>query len=485
MSIRKIKLVFVSLAAVMLVFLSCKGEEPTDNNGVNRPKYIFLFIGDGMGQNHVALTQAYMASSEGKIGMGKVFFTDYPSYADCTTWCRNSQITDSGAAGSAIACGEKADYGVISYYPEFLPDNMPQSIAKIAHLNGMKAGIISTVSINHATPAAFYAVNESRGNYYEIGAQMPESGFEFYGGGGFKNPTGENNDKENLYQRATNLGYVITSDLNTISTTDTSVTGVYFVNPVLRSESEMPYSIDREELGGYALKDIVREAIRFLDNKNGFFMMVEGGKIDWASHENDAATVVNELIDFDNAVLEAYAFYMLHPDETLIIVTADHETGGFSLGNTSNDYDSNFGILGLQKCSVSYFAGLLSAYKQSTTVYELSYVTDLAMTDFFNQPLNLTSEDSVRITEAFNYYFNGVTNMTDSELYSAYGSSNPVAVTFSKILSDRAGVGFTTWAHTAAKVPVYSTGLKSLYFTGGMDNTGFHKRLVDFMGWQE
>ncbi len=483
MTLRKMKLILISVLATMLVFLSCKGEEPINPNNNHKPKYIFLFIGDGMGQNHVALTQAYLASSQGTIGMGKVFFTDFPTYADCTTWCRNSQITDSGAAGSAIACGAKADYGVISYYPEFAPDSMPKSIAKIAHSHGMKVGIITTVSLNHATPAAFYAVNERRSNYYEIGTQLPESDFEFFGGGGLYQATGANNDMQDLYQKVENSGYIVTHDLSSISAIDTAVKGVFFVNPILGWEADMPYCIDREEQGGYALKDVVHEAIGFLNNKNGFFMMVEGGKIDWASHDNDAPTMVQEVIDFDNAILEAYAFYLLHPDETLIIVTADHETGGISLGNKSNKYKSNFGILGSQKCSTGYFEGLLSNYKQSTTVYELSYVMNLAQTYFFNQPITFTGEDSTRITNSFDYYFNGITHLTDTELYAAYGSSNAVAVTFSKIISDHAGVGFTTWSHTAAKVPVYSIGRKSVYFTGGMDNTGFNQRLVEFMNW--
>jgi len=476
------KLAVWFLIGLTIFALSCAGQEQIIQNS-QKPKYIFLFIGDGMGQNHVALTQSYISAMDNTVGMGNLTFTGFPNFTDCSTWCKNNQITDSGAAASAIACGEKADYGVISYYPQFALDSMPLSIAKIAHNNGLKVGIITTVSLNHATPAAFYAINESRANYYEIGLQLPQSGFEFFGGGGLRYANGKNNEKADLYQNATNSGYVITSDLNTISTTDTSVAGVYFINPILLSESDMPYSVDRDQLGGVDLKDIVKEAIRFLDNDKGFFIMVEGGKIDWASHENDAATIVNEVIDFDNALLEAYTFYMAHPDETLIIVTADHETGGLSLGNYSNDYDSNFAMLGLQKSSIVYFSELLADYKQSTTVYDINHVYEMAQTNFYNQPVVFTGEDSVNVSDAFNLYFYGLKNGSEKELYAKYGSSNAVAVVFGKILSDRAGVGFTTWAHTAAKVPVYSIGQKSVYFSGNMDNTGFNNRIKDIMGW--
>jgi alkaline phosphatase len=220
-----------------------------------------------------------------------------------------------------------------------------------------------------------------------------------------------------------------------------------------------------------------------LDNEKGFFVMVEGGKIDWASHDNDAGTIVQEVVDFDNAILEAYNFYMLHPDETLIIVTADHETGGVSLGNYSNDYDSNFSLLGMQKSSVTLFSELLDTYKQSTTNYDINHVYEMAASSFYTNPITYTHEDSIKISEAFDFYFLGQKNFTEKELYTKFGSSNAVAIAFSKILSDRAGVGFTTWSHTAAKVPVYTIGRKGPYFSGSLDNTDFNRKIVEIMGW--
>ena len=448
-----------------------------------KPKYVFLFIGDGMGKNHVDLTHAYISSAKGKIRKGKLSFTSFHSYAECTTESNDNKVTDSGAAGSAIACGQKANNGVISYYPDYSDASMPISMAKKAHEIGYKVGIISNVSIDHATPAVFYAVNESRNNYYEIGYQLPVSDFEFFGGGGFRYPKGENNDKEDLYSRAKDYGYVITNDILEISQIDTSVTGVMFVNPVLLEKGEMPYGIDRDEHGGYELKDIVSEAISYLFNDKGFFIMVEGGKIDWASHNNDAATIATEIIDFNNAILEAFSFFTYHPNETLIIVTADHETGGMFFAQNNIDSLNNNAYLNLQISSVDYFSDVLSEYKNSNKIYSLQDVIYLANLHFYSQPLVFTEKENQAIVEAYDLYFYYKTTLSNDEIEIKYGGLNPLAVVFSKILSDRAGVSFTTWDHTDAKVPVYTSGIHSVYFNEDIDNTNFKSIMDEIMKW--
>ena len=131
-----------------------------------------------------------------------------------------------------------------------------------------------------------------------------------------------------------------------------------FTNETLDRDASMPYKIDREDSPNSSLAEIVNTAITHLYNPKGFFMMVEGGKIDYAAHDNDAATMIGEMEDFDEAVGEAYKFYLQHKNETMIIITADHETGGVSLGIADNGYESDFGILAKQKMSMSKFAYL-------------------------------------------------------------------------------------------------------------------------------
>ncbi len=464
------------------IIFSCN-EPPTENPTPIKPKYIFFFVGDGMGANHVSLSEAFLGSADGIIGMAKLNMTNFPYFGLCSTYSGNSNITDSGAAGSALACGEKAENGVISFFSGFPDENEPKSIAKIAHDNNFKVGIISTVSIDHATPAAYYASNESRSNYYNIGLELHESNFEFFGGGGFKYPTGENNSQTDLYSISQENGYTLSNDLATISSLNSNDSKVLFTNPVTLWSGEMPYAINRDLEGGYALCDIVESAIDFLDNDTGFFMMVEGGKIDWASHSNDAATIVGDVQDFDNAIQKAYQFYMEHPYETLIIVTADHETGGLALGNNQTGYTGNYSNLQLQACSMGYFATKIKEYKTNNTTYSVSDVEQLALEHFLTDTIVLTEHENAEILSAYNYYFYNTTNLTSLEINEKYASYNPVAVAYTDIINTRSAVSFTTWSHTGTRVPVYSIGQQSALFSGGLDNTDFHRIICDIMEW--
>ena len=471
----------IILLAVLPTFNSCSNKAKQIEN---KPKYIFLFIGDGMGLNHVNITQAYLQSINGEIGYQDLTMTKFPMSGTCSTYSKNRLITDSGAAGSAIACGEKANTGEISFYDDIdKGETTPISIAKIAHNNGCKVGIITTVSINHATPAAFYAVNKSRSNYYDIGLQLPESKFEFFAGGGLKYPKDRNNDKENLYDICIDAGYNYIKDITEIPKFKKSNDKVLFESPVLWSDAEMPYEIDRTEHDGYSLSQIVNAGIDFLDNENGFFIMVEGGKIDWAAHENDAATIINEVIAFDNAILEAYNFYLEHPDETLIIVTSDHETGGMSLGLGQNGYKSDFSLLANQKMSSYQFSTIIKNYKTSNSTYKLSEVINLANAHLFIDDLSLTEYEMEQVKNAYRYYFFNETNLNTIQLNNLYDNYNPVATTFIRILQNRASVGFTSWTHTAASVPIYSIGSGAEKFSGNIDNTDISKRILDITNW--
>ena len=468
---------------IIATIISCTNAQPINNKLETHPKYIFLFIGDGMGINHINLTQAYQKSIKDEIGFEELTMTTFPVYSTSTTYCKNRLITDSGAAGSAIACGEKADVGVISYFNDENHDYNPSSIAKTAHNNGLKVGIISSVSIDHATPACFYAINESRSNYYDIGLQLAESNFEFFGGGGFKYPNGRNSDQTNLYELTKNKGYKCITDISEISKLSDIDAKILFIYSVLWSDGEMPYEIDRSEHGGYELAEIVNSGINYLSNDNGFFIMVEGGKIDWAAHENDAATIINEVLAFDKAILQAYNFYLEHPDETLIIVTADHETGGLSIGKAQNDYESNLKILQNQKMSVYQFSTHISDYKESNKAYSLTDIINIANSYLFETTLDFSDDEIKQIQCAFDYYFYKKTTYNKTELYNLYGDYNPIAIIFIKILQNRASVGFTSWSHTAATVPVFAVGVGSEKLAGNIDNTDFNKILKELMNW--
>ncbi|MBR5982091.1 MAG: alkaline phosphatase [Bacteroidales bacterium] len=436
-------------------------------------KYIFLFIGDGMGQADIDLYEAYLAEKDGKSGFVQSNISKIPLLSMCSTVCKDRRITDSGAAGSAIACGQKFNVGEISYSES---GNQPKSIAKIAKEKGLKVGIISTAPMNHATPAAFYANQQTRKNYYQIGLQLPESNFDFFGGGGLLKQTGNKKEEKDLMTLYQEAGYLTFTSTKAISSLKNHNTKVIFTNETLERDASMPYKIDREDSPNSSLAEIVATAITHLDNPKGFFMMVEGGKIDYAAHDNDAATMIGEMEDFDNAVAEAYNFYLQHKNETLIIITADHETGGVSLGIADNGYESDFGILIKQKMSMSKFATIIKKLTKNEESVSMKDYSDMASKYFIGIDMNFSSDELSLLNEAF-ADANIKNNRAKSEVKSKYNGNNPMAYAYCQIMNRRASVGFSTNSHTCAKVPVYAIGTTAPIY----DNTEIFNVIKTFI----
>lgn len=429
-----------------------------------------------MGEAHVNLTEAYLSAIDGQIGVKHLIMSDFPTIGFQTTYAENRYITGSAASGTALATGHKTTIGTISMAGNHTDTLF--SIAYFAHQAGMKVGILTSVGINHATPSVFYAHQPDRGEYYEIALQLPKSDFDVFGGGGFINPTGNKaGTMTDAYEITAKKGYKITrtkDDFNELKAGDKKV---LMVSPDIMNQGEMPYSID-QEAGMLTLADFTQKAIDLLDNPNGFFLMVEGGKIDWASHANDAATVVKEVIDFDNAIKKAVDFYKKHPDETIIIVTADHETGGLALGTNSMHYDTDFAILKNQKGSIDALNAIFSDFIKQNTLKELTFEKVLELgQDFFGIDKNtLTKKETDKLQ---NSYDNFLKKQTNENL--TYGKANEIATTWLEIFDTRAGIGWTSHSHTGIPVPVRVMGINHGNFDGFYDNTDISKKLAEIM----
>jgi len=345
---------FVPIFLVALCF-GCSGRQE------QQAKYVFFFIGDGMGLSHISLTEAYLAAQEGKIGNTPLNFTQFPVFGLATTYAASNIITESSAAGTALSTGEKTTNSMLGVRPD---STFLRSITYAIHDAGYKVGVVSSVSIDHATPAAFYANAYSRSDYYEIAQQLPKSGFAFFGGGGFIRPTGRSNDQPSVYESITDAGYTVARGAGSYQLAKEGATKMFYTQ-AQDIEGDIPYAIDRTE-DALTLPMVVEAAIDFLYNPKGkgFFLMSEGGKIDWAAHSNDALTTILEVLDFSDAVELAIAFYKKYPRETLIIVTSDHETGGLSLGYTSG-YDLFFDALEDQTASIDADRSTTEAVRKS------------------------------------------------------------------------------------------------------------------------
>ena len=312
----------IAAAALLVMAVSCTQQE-------KQAKYVFYFIGDGMGFTHVAAAEAYLAQERGVIGMDPLSFTQFPVLGEATSFSFSNIITDSSAAGTALSTGEKTINGMLAIAPDSTTHQ--KSIAYKIHDAGYSVGVMSTTPINHATPAAFFGHNIKRGNYYEIGKELPATGFEFFAGGGLYHPKGkEGNEEVSLWDIIKDGGYTMAygyEDFQTKKDADHIV-----LIQAEGSEEICPYALGRPD-GALTLPQIVESAISVLErNPKGFFLMAEGGLIDYAAHSNNTLADIFETLDFDKAVAVAYEFYKKHPKQTLIVVTADHETGGVALG---------------------------------------------------------------------------------------------------------------------------------------------------------
>ncbi|HAH62540.1 MAG TPA: hypothetical protein DCL73_10650, partial [Treponema sp.] len=292
------------------------------------PKYVFLFIGDGMSYPQVQSAVYYSGKDAGGIvdvvknstnpddspAGGSLSFIDFPVAGSAQTYDATSFAPDSASTATSILTGKKTHSNSINV--DITKKIKFRTIAEqLKAQKGWKIGVLSTVNLNHATPAAMYAHQASRKSNYPIGLELIASGFEYFAGGALMEPQDKNKDKTSIYDLANQSGYKVVFTQNDAAALKNGDKAIV-VAETLADEDAMSYDQDRKS-GEWALRDYVKKGIEVLDNKKGFFMMVEGGKIDWACHANDARSSIADTIALSDAVEEAITFYNKHPNETL------------------------------------------------------------------------------------------------------------------------------------------------------------------------
>ena len=448
-----------------------------------RAKYVFYFIGDGMGVNHVNAAETYLAAIEGRIGISELCFSSFPYSAFVNTHSATNGVTDSAAAGTALACGHKTANGTVGMLADLTTP--VSNIAEWAREAGAAVGIATSVSIDHATPAAFYAHGPYRKKTYDIGQQLVNSGNDFYGGSDFVSPDNPQAGGPDLYQQAEEKGYVIAHGHEDYQKKAQNADRMILLQTEEANRKyryAVPYAIDRKK-GDMTLADITRAAIHFLTKrqkeKNGFFIMAEGGKIDWACHANDLC-FIKEVIDMDNAVKVAYEFYQQHPDETLIVVTADHETGGLVLGRKG--YDLHLDVVGNQRMSIEKLGKELhKLHDKHGEKYNWDIVKAFLAENFgFWTKVSLSDAQTTRLQEAFNNIMSGKGQSTET----LYQKDDELATTVRKILAECALVGWQTGGHSNGYVPCFAIGVGAEQFHGRIDNTEICKNIATAAGWK-
>ena len=472
------------------------------------PKYVFLFIGDGMSYPQFQAAADYLGAlededyekalpstkydtREGAVLDGPVAlnFMDFQVAGSAVTFDSCSFAPDSASTATSIATGKKTYSGMINV-DESGAEAYETIAEKLHSQKNWKVGVISSVNLNHATPAAFYAHQASRNNYYEIGEELVASGFEYFAGGGLKKVTGNDKDKTSLYDLAEAAGYKVTFTQDDAEAVTVADEKVILIDENLADSDAMAYDMDRKE-NQWGLADYVAKGIEVLDNDTGFFMMCEGGKIDWACHANDAGATVTDTLAMAEAVQVAIDFAKEHPAETLILVTGDHETGGLTIGFAGTDYDTYLDTLANQNISYAqYDTQYVSKYKENGTSFEdamldVEALFGLKLEGAEDDRLVLTDYEAQRLRTAYELIMSDY-NPGDftQEQYVLYGGYNPFSVTVTHILNNKSGVAFTSYSHTGLPVAVFADGTGAEDFGGYYDNTEIYNKLANLLDVQ-
>lgn len=449
------------------------------------PKYVFYFIGDGLGASQRQFTEFFLRETTGDQSR-KLLMNTFEVAGVNTTYCADTLITDSAAAGTALASGVKTNKGVVG---QDVSGKNVTTLTEAARDKGMKTGLVTTTRLTHATPAAFAAHNPSRNNENEIAEDLLNSNVDFLAGGGIRHfipqtlriekgdavgstIKSKRQDDKDLIQGFEKKGY----------TTFVGMAGAKEFNAADFSRQDkvfsaftythLPYDIERRNQYPEvpSLSAMTGAAIKVLSKGDkGFFLMVEGGRIDHACHANDATGAIYDTLAFDEAIQTAFDFYQAHPKETLIVVVGDHETGGMGLGMDSMGYKLDMSALAAARVSVedtlAYGSG---QYKGDRIAYKTFLAESFALG-------NLSETEAARLEKAFDAADQGQTM--------GYYKVNPAALTAARLLSERANINWTTTIHTATMIPMSATGIGAAHFGGYKDNTEIARAMADLLGF--
>ncbi len=414
------------------------------------PKNIILMIGDGMGFSQLTL---------GRLAKGSLAIEECPVGGVMTTHPLPSSgvITDSAAAGTALATGYKTDNGIISQTPE---GKALYTVLENARDKGKATGLVTTTRITHATPAVFAAHIDDRDNENAIAEQLVNADVNVLLGGGLRHfiPEGhegsKRNDDRNLVKEMESKGYAFAKDrqglLDVTSKDEGKILGLF-------KGSHMSYELDRDVKKEPSIAEMTKAALEILSkDQEGFFLMVEGGRIDHASHANDTPTTMTDMMAFDEAVKAALDFAKMDGN-TLVIVTADHATGGLSIGMGEEQWAKPEVLFDVKGSVEEKIAPMLKEDSSAEAIKKIA-AEYMGITD-------LTDEEIAAIQQGL-------------EIEGEWTVTDPIV----KVINKRAHIGWTTHQHDGSVVPLFVFGPASVLFSGIKDNACVGKTIFQLQG---
>ncbi len=464
---------FLPALALSLLTVSCAKTPPTskelvaqNNNeqAITAPKNIIMVIGDGMGPAYTSAYRYFSDNPDTKAVEQTVFDRHLTGSSSTYPAAVSGVVTDSAASATALATGVKSYNGAIGVDENKV---VVETVLEWAKLQGKKTGVVVTSQINHATPASYLAHNESRRNYNEIADSYLDDGIkaDLYLGGGQKFFIRED---RNLVAEFKEKGFHYLDSYQGLATLPEG-------KPVLGlfADVGLPWALD--DSNKHRLSAMTKAAVHHLsdlqkhDNAadEGFFMLIEASQIDWAGHGNTISDAMAEMDDLAKT-LEYLEHFVAHHPDTLVIVTADHSTGGFTVAANSK-YEWNPENLRTMKHSVSAIAKLLTTNK-----IDGDYANNL-----FN--FNLTEEEVALLIKTKTA---PILNKNNNIYQDKKTSATELALLkqVKKLIDKRSNSGWTSGGHTAVDVPVFAFGKQSELFIGLQDNTDIAKKIFKLLG---
>ena len=431
------KRLFFTLMALSVIALSYAA----------KPKYVFVFVGDGMGMGHVMAAETYNRTVLGNDE--NILMMRFPVASLAMTYSDDSPVTDSAAAGTALATGFKTKNSMVGMSPDTV------AVESVSHelkeKFGYGVGIVTSVCYDDATPATHFAHQANRGMYEEINRDGACSGFDFIAGAN----TSARNDGEKagrIFDEYRKNGYTVINGLGSRNELEAG-DKILLTAPYEDKAAQIGYTIDSIQ-GAATLSQLTRLCLGHLMkvSPDKFFMMVEAGNIDHAAHGNDGGAVVKEILNFQEAIQVAYDFYLRHPKETLIVVTADHDTGGMTVGVDKGPSRPVLKNIDYQRISKERFSDVCVA-EGGNTWQEMKSLLSEKLGFWSHIPVDEVEE--ARMLECYGR-MKAKAAGTQKTLYKDFNEFT--AVVFD-ILNHKTGLGFTTFSHTGNPVPVFAVGV--------------------------
>ena len=471
-------LVYLALAVVCLS-VSAWILSSDDSECCKRPKYVFYFIGDGMSFNHILGTEQYNAVKRGTSEVERLNFSTFATRNFVTNYSSSNPVTDSAAAGTALATGCKTANSFIGVDDK---GNELRTIADVASEQGYMVGLVTNVGINHATPSCFYGHTSDRFGFPKLVDDYIASDVAFVAGStimdmksGPQDPKYKPVTTAELAERIRRAGITLTLDVEEAAKTSGKRVALVAND---KENKHVPYVIDRKGDEVHTLLNHSKAAIEYLarEAKDGFFLMIEGGKLDYAAHEQDAVTTFCEVNEFAQAVDLALAFASEHPDETLIVVTADHETGGMSLG--WDHYEIRMNLLTAQKTSTLQTTKKIQQMRKEGNRNWEEYKQVLSENLGLWSVVPVTKEEEALLRHDFYDIFLKYGPMVDG----LYNKNEFLTYHAIQILNKHASIDWTSLYHTGMYTPLFVEGEGAEKFFECRDKTEIPKTIARLMG---